>query len=467
MEMTLDEEAMKEAEEIWEKDLESNFKIYVNNCLEEAFTSLKSSFNELSSSVGTYVKEEKSTAKKNPFSLVHQANNNEQNQQQQKTNDLLLNKNPFSLVQNVPKPQEPQENQNQQSQDIDYILRKTIIDIEKFNFPSLKILTIPEFGNPLINLILYCSVNFRPLLKYYFKPTNEERITRIPNYLGPAILKLFDYYWKSPSKEYPTNIIHKAIYRLLGNNYFSLEPGLIFEKIISQLRAEISPPIIKEYYMDNNSYNYNQTWMNLYKLYDQDKNMILYTSYNILNGIKKCQICNFCHFFFEIKPIINIYLKPNLNNMFNNNISMMDSIDSLLVEDNNQIIYEYCNNCNSQSTKNISKGIIVATNLIIFNINRDHDPYKKVFLNYPNEFYYNNVIDKTHNLPIQNSRYELIAVLRKIQINNNEQFIVHIKNFVNDKWYAYNNKEIIEENSYTIDNLNTCLLVYQKISNKI
>ena len=153
--------------------------------------------------------------------------------------------------------------------------------------------------------------------------------------------------------------------------------------------------------------------------------------------------------------------------MFNNNISMMDSIDSLLVEDNNQIIYEYCNNCNSQSTKNISKGIIVATNLIIFNINRDHDPYKKVFLNYPNEFYYNNVIDKTHNLPIQNSRYELIAVLRKIQINNNEQFIVHIKNFVNDKWYAYNNKEIIEENSYTIDNLNTCLLVYQKISNKI
>ena len=109
MEMTLDEEAMKEAEEIWEKDLESNFKIYVNNCLEEAFTSLKSSFNELSSSVGTYVKEEKSTAKKNPFSLVHQANNNEQNQQQQKTNDLLLSKNPFSLVQNVPKPQEPQE----------------------------------------------------------------------------------------------------------------------------------------------------------------------------------------------------------------------------------------------------------------------------------------------------------------------------------------------------------------------
>ena len=459
MELTLDEQAMNEAKEIWEKDLESDFKAYMNNCLENSLSSLKTNLDDLSLSVGTYVKEEKSTLKKNPFSLVKQVKNNEQNQQQQNNNDILLSKNPFSLVQNVQMPQVPQ--QNQQSQSSDDILRKNFFDIDNATIPSLKILTLPEFGNPLINLFLYCSVNFRPLLWFYFRPANEERITRSPNYLGPAFLKLFDHYWKSPTKEYPVNFIHNAIYKLLGNHYFSLEPGLIFGKILSQLRAEISPPIIKEFYIDNDSYNFKQTWNNLSNLYQQDKNSILYNSYNILNGIKKCERCHFCQFFFEIKPIINIYLKPNLNNGSNNNIFMMNSIDYLLVNDNKRMIYEYCSNCNSQNNKYISKGIMIGPKLIIFNINRDQDPYKKVLLNYPNEFYYSNVIDKNNTLPKQNSMYYLIAILRKIQINNNEQFVLHIKNFVNDKWYAYNNKEIIEENNYTMDNLNTCLLVYQ------
>ena len=462
MEMTLDQQAMKEAKEIWEKDLESNFKAYVNNCFMEALRNLQTNLEDLNLSIKNKNQEGKLKSHKNPFSFVKQDTNYELTQQTQNINDSQLKKNPFSLVKN---PQESQQNQNQQSQNNDDILRKNFINIYDVNIPSLKLLTIPELGNPLINLFLYCSVNFRPLIFFYFKQQNEERILRSPNILGPAILKLFDHYWKSPSKEYSTSFIHNVLHKLLKNDYFSLNPGLIFKQIISQLRYEISVPIIKEYYIDNDSYNFNKTWLNFSNLYGQDKNMILYTSYSIIKGIKLCQRCNLSQFFFETNPIINIYLQPNLNMGSNNIVSMMNSIDSLLIKDNKRTVYEYCNNCNSQSNKFISKGIIVATNFIIFNINRDNDPYKKVMFNYPIEFYYNNIIDKNHYLPIQNIKYDLIAVLRKIQINNNEQFIVHIKNFVNSKWYAYNNKEIIEENGFIMDNLNTCLFVYQKNDN--
>ena len=41
---------------------------------------------------------------------------------------------------------------------------------------------------------------------------------------------------------------------LLQDNYFSFNLGLIFEKIISQLRYEINPPIVNNIYIDNNSY---------------------------------------------------------------------------------------------------------------------------------------------------------------------------------------------------------------------
>ena len=57
--------------------------------------------------------------------------------------------------------------------------------------------------------------------------------------------------------------------------------------------------------------------------------------------------------------------------------------------------------------------------------------------------------------------YDLIAIFRKIQFNNNQQIVVYIKNFVNGKWYAYNNKQIIEEQGLMMDALNDIMLVYQ------
>ena len=444
MEMTLEQEAMKEAKEIWEKELGNNFKTHVNNCSEKALRNLYTNLEELKLSMKTHLKEEKLKKPKNPFYRLNSANNNQPTQQAQNMNDPQFMINPFGLA------HQPQV--SQQNQDIDDILRKKM-----GNSQSLKLLTIPNY-NPLINLVLYCLVNFKPLRSLYLNHQNEQYINRSPNYLGPALLKLFDYYWKSDSKEYSTEHIHKAIQRLLQNNYFSYNFGLIFEKIISQLRNEISSPMINNIYIDNNSYNYTESLKNLKRSFDKEQNMILHnTSYSILDRMKQCSNCSRSfQFFFEINPIINIYLNKGSNNY----IDMMQSLNDLLLDNSQQTINEYCNFCKSFTNKRIaSKGIIHASNLIIFNIIRA--PYQNNCFNYTPRFSYQNIIKKNDYFPVQNINYDLIAIFRKVYFNNNQQIIVYIKNFVNGKWYAYNNKEIIEEQRLCYDGLNDFLLVYQ------
>ena len=63
-----------------------------------------------------------------------------------------------------------------------------------------------------------------------------------------------------------------------------------------------------------------------------------------------------------------------------------------------------------------------------------------------------------------NVKYELFSMIRKIQVNNSQQYILHCKNFVNGFWYSYNNKEIKIENYPVMDLKNVCLLIYYKSS---
>ena len=53
--------------------------------------------------------------------------------------------------------------------------------------------------------------------------------------------------------------------------------------------------------------------------------------------------------------------------------------------------------------------------------------------------------------------------MKKYGINNNAQFILYCKNFVNGAWYLYDNKEIKETNliQVTQDYKHTCLIIYQ------
>ena len=61
-----------------------------------------------------------------------------------------------------------------------------------------------------------------------------------PNKLGPAFLTLLDNFWKNNIPSYTPVEIHDTLKEIMKNEYYSQNPGLIFEKILSLLHNELN-----------------------------------------------------------------------------------------------------------------------------------------------------------------------------------------------------------------------------------
>ena len=83
---------------------------------------------------------------------------------------------------------------------------------------------------------------------------------------------------------------------------------------------------------------------------------------------------------------------------------------------------------------------------------------------YPEKIEKKNLINQSKTTNYNNFKYEIFVVLKQYKINNNFQYILYIKNFVNNTWYSYNNQNIrkTDINEATSDYKNTCLIIYQK-----
>ena len=101
--------------------------------------------------------------------------------------------------------------------------------------------------------------------------------------------------------------------------------------------------------------------------------------------------------------------------------------------------------------------------IIIININRFNDPNNMVEFKYPEKIEKKNLINQSKTTNYKNFKYEIFVVLKQYKINNNFQYILYIKNFVNNTWYSYNNQNIrkTDINEATSDYKNTCLIIYQ------
>ena len=448
MENQINLQARNEAKEIWEKELKNNFSVHMNNCLINALNNLQTQLKDFGGSMKTHIQ---SINQKYEQQLKEK--NEEINQQSQ---DNLFKPNPFSII-----GQDNQDNQ-QNNQNDDDILRKKHIDLNMINMPSLKILNMPELANPLVNLILYCFANFKTFLSYYFGEKNEEKIIKKPNILGPAFLKLIDNYWKSQINQYSTKEIHYTLHNILENTYFTQNPGLIFSSILNILSHELHPFKPSLINSNLNKYNENEVWMDFINTCYNNQTKIKNSFFVMKEIIKKCQSCNSNTFYMYNGPIITLYLEPNPN-IFNNLFFLLNHFDSLLISPKDRIINEFCQKCRFQTNQYVTKYILSPSEIIIFDINRDSDPNNIVSFNYPTELYSQNIIKKNLTNSV-NVKYELFSIIRKIQVNNSQQYILHCKNFVNGFWYSYNNKEIKIENYPVMDLKNVCLLIYYKSS---
>ena len=371
-------------------------------------------------------------------------------QQQGNDNKNLVNNNNINI---------PLENDDE--------LRKIHIDFHNVKNPSLKnIILSPDF-NPLINLILNCFINIRTFILYYLNPSKEAKIMRKsngnPNILGPVFLKLLDHAWKSKVDEYTATELHQILKKLMKENYNTQNPGLIFHFILYQLNEELRPEPLNENIPSNPHIIFNRE--KVFELFRRHYGLplkIQNSFYNVIEIEKRCSICGTISYSFENLPIINIYLEAQAENIYNN-ISLLEHFQTLLTDKNEEKITEDCLACGSKSNKFISKNILDNNEIIIININRFNDPNYMVEFKYPEKIEKKDIINQSKTPNFRNAKYEIFCVLKQYKINNNFQYLLFIKNFVNNTWYSYNNQYIrkTDINEATSNYKNTCLIIYQ------
>ena len=284
-----------------------------------------------------------------------------------------------------------------------------------------------------------------------------------PNILGPVFLKLLDHGWKSKFDEYTPSELHQILKKLMKENYNTQNPGLIFHFILYQLNEELRPEPLNENIPSNPHIIFNRE--KVFELFRRHYGLplkIQNSFYNVIEIEKRCSICGTISYSFENLPIINIYLEAQAENIYNN-ISLLEHFQTLLTDKNEEKITEDCLACGSKSNKFISKNILDTNEIIIINLNRFNDPNNMVEFKYPEKIEKKNLINQSKTTNYKNFKYEIFVVLKQYKINNNFQYILYIKNFVNNTWYSYNNQNIrkTDINEATSDYKNTCLIIYQ------
>ena len=111
----------------------------------------------------------------------------------------------------------------------------------------------------------------------------------------------------------------------------------------------------------------------------------------------------------------------------------------------------------SKNNEDFQKEIKSISNKLIININRNKN--KNQYLDYPMKLetaylFENNIND--------NKKYELEGVIIIKNNNNKNIYYAYYKNFVNKKWYLFNdeNIELVQDENQIIDKENASLLMY-------
>ena len=481
MDNNLKQEAIKEAEDYWEKNLKENFKTNLNTCLAEALKNIKNELKNFDESMKSYIQSLQINFEENfnfqCSQLQKQIGNDDNNDNNNIfNNDIIQNNLNNNNNNNVEKNNNNNfdnkfnnnvNDNNNNDIESDEMLRKIKINFNAIAEPPLKNIILPINSNPLINLIFNSLVNIRHLLLYYMNPTKEEKIMKksngINNILGPVFLKLIDHSWKSKFNEYTPEKMHQILKNLMKGDYNTQNPGLIYKYILSQLHSELCPNelnngnIEKDPYL---KYNEDKVFEDFQKNYQNTK--ISNCLYNIIKTQKRCEGCGTIQYSMENLPIIDIFLQANENDKYNN-ISFKEHFNSLLLDKEEEIVKEDCIICNIKKDKVVSKNLYYSSDLIIININRDKDPNNLVQFNYPEVFEKKDIINDKNDKSFKNIIYEIFCVIKKDKANNNSQFKLFCKNFINNQWYSYDNRniKISNLNEAISDSRNTYLIIYK------
>ena len=341
-------------------------------------------------------------------------------------------------------------------EEIDNYKKKIENKYIKFNIKELKaprLSHLPKTNNTnfLINLILQYFVNKNSLIPYFFNPDKKEKIFKksredpTGTYLSPSFFGLLRTIYIELNNKYEPVELHDKLKKLMNNDYKSDNPGKIICFLINQFHNELKN---NELFMNKPEFNIdkNQAFNNFknYYLINISKFSELYFS-----SIKIRRIGSATKYLYESLCVFDLYL----TNLDKQKINLVKEFKYLFIDKNIKEKY-YKNN------EDFQKEIKSISNELIININRNKN--KNQYLDYPmrleTAYLFNNNINNIN----ENKIYELEGVII-IKNNNNENiYYAYYKNFVNKKWYLFNeeNIELVQDENKIIDKENASLLIY-------
>ena len=170
-------------------------------------------------------------------------------------------------------------------------------------------------------------------------------------------------------------------------------------------------------------------------------------------------------YFFEASPVINIYLVENRNDKLNK-LSLEEHFHNLLNVEDEQNFKENCLICGDLQEKRQTKEVYTGSEVLIININREKDKDNTIYFKYPETFNGQKIINP--EMPVM-SNYNLTTVIKKAKdySNNNYYYLAYYRNFIDESWYCFDNKNIVSIQSnykyYIFDEKNAVVLIYTKI----
>ena len=337
--------------------------------------------------------------------------------------------------------------------DIDEDLRKKPIDfkkLEELKIPSLVNLLQLNNSNYLINLILLSLANMKKLIIYFL--SNEDTILskskKDPTgiYIAPSFLTLLDHIWKGSKNIYSPDRIHEKLKKLMYD-YNSKNPGEIIKFIILQLHKELisNECIINEPDWEDSDKKALEKLVNYFYVIRNKISEDFFSSVRI----KRLDQQQKPEYLYHNIIVVDLFL-DNINSV---ELSLEQNFKALFFDKNDIIKYRYNNRTF------FSKEIKTIPRILIININRPKN--QKKILKYPKNLDSTYLFSKKPNQP---DIFELYSVIMSKKIIHEDVFYGYIKNFVNEKWYLYNSKEIkfIDNEDDVIDGENCLLLIYQK-----
>ena len=340
--------------------------------------------------------------------------------------------------------------------------------IDEYLKPSLKKMNeksqnILYHTNSILDYILICLSNIKPLVSFILGNKRKELQKKInqknPNNFFNLFVDLFTHLWFK-KEDYDAINIHKIMHSIEKDIYKSTNPGKIISFLLSKLHDELNfnNDINNENNIDYIDRIDKKKVSEAFKISSEknktDISKIFFNNYRIK---KRCSVCHSTNiYYFEKKPIIDLYIQENKNNIEESNLSLSKNYNFLL---NDYIDREdFCPGCEYLQKMIINNRIESYDNdILIININRESDINHKKYIYILKELKFDD--------NIKTLTYRLFSVLNKNYNEKEQSYNFYCKNFNNDIWYIYNKNgvKLVENKNDILDGNKALLLVYKRI----